>query len=252
MKKGLIDIVVFQQSIVVNGIEKRLSELDYKVNILNWDFYLKKNYSSYCDLFIIYMPDDIAESNARQSILIDICSMVSEKGFKMLSLGEMKYHSLLSQIVPEIDDHQWLDRPVDIAVLSDTIEKMLSGEINEAEKKNILIVDDDPSYAGMVREWIKNDYKVDVVTAGMQAIKFLLNKPVDMILLDYEMPVVDGPQVLQMLRQEETTMHIPVIFLTGVGTKEAVEQVLGLHPEGYLLKTTTRENLLAYLKKKLG
>ena len=103
----------------------------------------------------------------------------------------------------------------------------------------------------MVREWIKDSYKVDVVTAGMQAITFLTKKKVDMILLDYEMPIADGPQVLQMLRQEPSMAGIPVIFLTGNGTKEAVTRVMELKPEGYLLKSTTRENLLAFLKEKL-
>jgi CheY-like chemotaxis protein len=125
----------------------------------------------------------------------------------------------------------------------------------EDRKKRILIVDDDPSYAKMVREWIKDVYKVDVVTAGMQAISFLLKVPeddkVDLILLDYEMPVVDGPQVLQMLRQEEETANIPVIFLTGVSTKEGVQRVMALKPDGYLLKSTTREDLLSFLSCKL-
>ena len=86
----------------------------------------------------------------------------------------------------------------------------------------------------------------------MQAIKFLLKRPVDLILLDYEMPIVDGPQVLQMLRQEPATEHIPVIFLTGVGTKEAVQRVMSLKPDGYILKSTSRDNLLKYLYGKLG
>jgi CheY-like chemotaxis protein len=114
-------------------------------------------------------------------------------------------------------------------------------------KKHILIVDDDPSYAKMVREWIKDHYQVSIVTAGIQAITFLAKNPVDMILLDYEMPVVDGAQVLQMLRQEPSTQNIPVIFLTGVGDKEQVERVLRLRPTGYILKSTTKEKLLDYL-----
>ena len=74
----------------------------------------------------------------------------------------------------------------------------------------------------------------------------------DLILLDYEMPVVDGPQVLQMLRQEEETAHIPVLFLTGNGSREAVSRVMELKPDGYILKSTTRGDLLVNLHKKLG
>ena len=84
----------------------------------------------------------------------------------------------------------------------------------------------------------------------MQAITFLLKNEVDLILLYYEMPVVDGPQVLQMLRQEPATANIPVVFLTGIGTRESVARVMSLKPEGYILKSTTREDLLAFLDGK--
>ena len=103
----------------------------------------------------------------------------------------------------------------------------------------------------MVREWIKDHYKVDIVTAGLQAISFLMKNKVDLVLLDYEMPGVDGPKVLKMLRQEASTKDIHVIFLTGVGTKEEVARVMELRPDGYVLKSTTRDNLLAYIGKKL-
>ena len=89
----------------------------------------------------------------------------------------------------------------------------------------------------------------------MQAISFLLKVPekekVNLILLDYEMPIVDGPQVLQMLRQEPATANIPVVFLTGVGTREGVSRVMELKPDGYILKSTTRDDLLAFLDSKL-
>ena len=114
-------------------------------------------------------------------------------------------------------------------------------------QKSILIVDDDPAYAKMVREWIKDTYKISIVTAGMQAIKFLVKNKVDLILLDYEMPVVDGPQILEMLKSEPDTADIPVVFLTGIGTRESIERVKALKPSGYILKTTTRDELLEYI-----
>ena len=70
-------------------------------------------------------------------------------------------------------------------------------------------------------------------------------------MLDYEMPVVDGPQVFQMLRQEQSTKHIPVVFLTGVGTREGVERVMALKPDGYILKSTTRDSLLDSIRSVL-
>ena len=51
------------------------------------------------------------------------------------------------------------------------------------------------------------------------------------------MPVVDGKQVLEMIRSEHEFADIPVIFLTSKGDRESVMKVMALKPEGYLLKT---------------
>ena len=69
------------------------------------------------------------------------------------------------------------------------------------------------------------------------AIKYLSRDLPDLILLDYEMPIVDGKQVLEMIRAEMDFQSVPVIFLTSRNDKESVSSVLALKPEGYLLKT---------------
>jgi CheY-like chemotaxis protein len=74
------------------------------------------------------------------------------------------------------------------------------------------------------------------------------NKP-DLILLDYEMPVTSGPQVLEMIRSETKTDTIPVIFLTGKGDRESVLKVLALKPDGYLLKSMEKAALLKSLEE---
>jgi CheY-like chemotaxis protein len=136
--------------------------------------------------------------------------------------------------------------------LLNAVELGLEKETRKKEQKKILVVDDDGTMLRTIKSWLDGHYRVSMVNSGINAITFLAKNQVDLILLDYEMPVVDGPQVLQMFRQEEATAHIPVVFLTGNGTKEAVERVMSLKPDGYILKSTTRENLLGYLRKKLG
>ena len=74
------------------------------------------------------------------------------------------------------------------------------------------------------------------------------NKP-DLILLDYEMPVTSGPQVLEMIRSEMKVGSIPVIFLTGKGDRESVLKVLALKPDGYLLKSMEKAALLKSLEE---
>ena len=67
------------------------------------------------------------------------------------------------------------------------------------------------------------------------------------MLLDYEMPIANGPQVLEMLRADTETGQIPVMFLTGHGDKDSVLSVVGLSPADYLLKTIDKPSLLAKL-----
>ena len=245
-----VAIVAFQYSVVVKGIERKMTGA-YTVEIIE-DFSLIKAHAPRTDVFVIYLPEDVAEDTVKLEKLKHIVADINDAGGKMVLIGENRFHRELLSFVPVIKDKIWLDRPVEMEVLQPAIEKAFTGTGGNGAKKRVLIVDDDPSYAGMVREWIKDDYQADIVTAGVQAIKFLIKKSADLILLDYEMPVVDGPQVLQMLREEPETADIPVIFLTGIGTKEAVQRVMALKPDGYILKTTTREDLLKYLNGKLG
>ena len=63
------------------------------------------------------------------------------------------------------------------------------------------------------------------------------------------MPVTSGPQVLEMLRSEEETKNIPVMFLTGKSDKESVMAVVALKPEGYFLKTIGKGELMDKLEE---
>ena len=89
-----------------------------------------------------------------------------------------------------------------------------------------------------------------MANSGLQAIKWLGKNHADLILLDHEMPVTSGPQVLEMLRSDHETARIPVFFLTGKSDKASVMQVVNLKPEGYLLKSVMdRIELLEALEK---
>ena len=140
-------------------------------------------------------------------------------------------------------------RPLDNDEFFRSVLEQYTEEERKENKKTILVVDDDPTYLGLVRDWIKDHYKVAMANSGLQAIKWLGKNHADLILLDHEMPVTTGPQVLEMLRSEHETASIPVIFLTGKSDKASVMQVVDLKPEGYLLKSRMdRNELLDKLK----
>lgn len=103
-------------------------------------------------------------------------------------------------------------------------------------KRKILVVDDSVTVCRSITQMLEPDYEVAQADSGVAAIRTItLNRP-DLILLDYEMPVVNGKQTLQMLRWEKSFSDIPVIFLTGRSDPELVKELLALKPAGYLLK----------------
>ncbi len=241
-----IVVVAYHYSVVMKSIENKLQKMGFLVDTVEKPHEAPLHFEDVA-LFILHLSADIVGDKLKKQRLIDTCQQISDAGKNLIAVGEKKFQEEMLNAVPILNDYIWVNRPLDMEEFPKIVEQALNQGNLIAEHKHILIVDDDPAYAKMVREWIKNFYDVDIVTAGMQAITFLMKNKVDIILLDYEMPIVDGPQVLQMLRSEPTTENIPIIFLTGVSTREEVARVMSLKPAGYVLKSTTKEDLLKYL-----
>ena len=112
-----------------------------------------------------------------------------------------------------------------------------------SHKKKVLVVDDSDFMLKAMSDLLREDYEVLTAKSGMSAIRGItLDRP-DLILLDYEMPVCDGSQVLGMIRSEKEFADIPVIFLTSKVDKESVSKVIALKPEGYLSKSMPPETV---------
>ena len=197
-------------------------------------------------IVVLYLEEGEKPPETALHFLIDT---IEEKGLQMMIVGEQNDIDYIKTQVPSTMVYKNFSRPVDnqlfVETISDYFEKVESGDF----KKSILIVDDDTRYMALVREWLKSTYKVSMANSGLQAIKFLGKNKVDLILLDHEMPVTGGPQVLEMLRSEPETASIPVMFLTGKGDKESVMEVVALKPEGYFLKSIQKDELLEKLQE---
>lgn len=115
--------------------------------------------------------------------------------------------------------------------------------------RNILVVDDDKNVLKLLKTALDGQYNVSTMISGKMAEKFLETRSCDLILLDYEMPVENGPEVFRKIREIEAAKDIPIIFLTGVAEKEKIAEVLKLKPQGYLLKPIDMEKLLDVIEK---
>lgn len=115
----------------------------------------------------------------------------------------------------------------------------------KVEKKHILVVDDDRTVLKVVKSILENNYDVTSIINGTLVEKILATRKVDVIVLDYEMPIMTGVEVYRKIKQNPDTKNIPICFLTGVSERSKVEEIMALKPRGYLLKPINAEMLLA-------
>lgn len=112
-------------------------------------------------------------------------------------------------------------------------------ESKREKRKKVLVVDDSAVVRETVKKLLSEEYDVSTADSGVAAIRTIALDTPDLVLLDYEMPVCDGRQTLEMLRSDEVFANVPVIFLTGRKDTSSMISVMPLKPSGYILKTST-------------
>lgn len=86
---------------------------------------------------------------------------------------------------------------------------------SKSPKARVLIVDDEPINITLLREVLKSRYSVLAATTGQQAVSLAAsNPPPDLILLDINMPIMDGYDVLKTLKTSRRTHNIKIVFVT--------------------------------------
>ena len=163
------------------------------------------------------------------------CSMLFDTGAGYFAFCATSADSMRGKLAASIDHQNAMD----------TIKQYLIDEDAswKEQKKKILVVDDSEFMRSALVQLLGNDYKVLEAGSSISAIQSITMSRPDLVLLDYEMPVCDGRQTLEMIRSEEATANIPVMFLTGRGDRESVKKVMALKPEGYLLKMQPEEEI---------
>lgn len=132
-----------------------------------------------------------------------------------------------------------------------SLAQLQSGALDDDGRKKVLVVDDNANTLRSIKAMLEDRYNVTLANSGMKALTSIGKSRPDVILLDYEMPVCDGRQTLEMIRADEDMADIPVIFLTSVNDKEHIHAVIKLLPAGYLLKPAVPERLIETIEAAL-
>lgn len=117
--------------------------------------------------------------------------------------------------------------------------------------KKILVIDDDPMNLRMAYYILKKQsYEVVTAGSGDEGLKILDTTSVDLILLDIEMPEMDGLETFQCIMLEH--IEIPVIFLTASVDSKNIIEALRLGAVDYITKPFVPEDLLGRVSKVIG
>ena len=151
--------------------------------------------------------------------------------------------------------YTYLTLPADLDEIVKKCNELANRDPAQTKKgriKSVLIIDDSPVTLRYIKNQLKDFYNVLLATDGAMGVKKALESKPDLILLDYEMPGMDGRETFLNLKIDEETENIPVIFLTGVSDKKKVQEVLSMQPAGYMLKPVESEQLIEKVYSVIG
>ena len=230
------------QGIAPKGIEKNLKDCGFSVIPVPDSPDAIINHRFAADI-VLYYPTTGEDSHV--GITMNLLGELCQDDAKLLCLtGDM------NDIAAAMDSkgagrvsHTY-PRPVDPSVFMDDME-YYSGLLRDYHRmKTIFVVDDDPDYRSVIARWLTPHYSVSVFSGAREMIPGLQAAHPDLILLDYEMPDMDGHELMGKLRDDPETQMIPIIFLTGKNDRDHVFSILHYKPDGYLLKSLSKEALI--------
>ena len=228
---------------MMNAVMGNLSSAGYDVMSVAPDADYVRSYGMDHDIVVVFLGADLLK---HEDALRAAGEVGSAPNRLLVVIGSDDEVAYAKDFFPPKSINASFPKPLNLKRFLMQIDHLVK-DPHKREMPPILMVDDDPDYLKVVKGWIGRKYRVVIMTSGMQAITYLANNKPALILLDYSMPVVSGPQVLEMIRSEPRTAKIPVFFLTGKDDTESVARVLELKPNGYLLKSIGREEMLERL-----
>ncbi|MEX0982185.1 MAG: hybrid sensor histidine kinase/response regulator [Bacteroidales bacterium] len=125
-------------------------------------------------------------------------------------------------------------------------------ERSQSDSK-ILIVDDNPKNLQVLGKTLqKENYAIEFAISGPAALEWLKNEKFDLVLLDINMPGMDGFEVCSNIRSEPEFDHLPVIFLTADADKKSILKGFGMGAQDYVTKPFDSKELVMRVKTHLS
>lgn len=229
------------------GIEKNLTDNGFKVISVPDSPDVIINHRFDADI-VIYNPEihDDSHISLTMSLLGEVCQDDS----KILCLtGDSNDISDAMRSKGSFRVSRTYPRPVETREFMNDM-KYFSDLLAEFHRmKTVFVVDDDRDYLSLIESWLSPYVNVSCFDSGEDMLSGLSAVIPDLILLDYEMPEIDGFELMKKIRQDPDTCTIPIIFLTGKNDRDHVFSILHYKPDGYLLKSASKEMIIDSIER---
>lgn len=221
----------FKEKLLENNIES--IELKPTVNQLS-------NYKESVDGMVIFANEEIVQD---MTLMVFIKDMVIGDDIPLFIIGKPEEITIMENVFPANTVKGAFMRPIDIGAIVDNINKYLRFFKSE-NQKCILVVDDSGAALRSAKGMFEDKYHVMLANSATTAIMSMTVRKPDLVLMDYEMPVINGKQAYEMMRSEMRFSDVPVMFLTGRDDAMTVTSIMVLRPAAYLLKSSPAADIV--------
>ena len=236
-----------EKHIVTQAVENRLTEAGFRVIAIPSDIDAINKNRHNTDIFLCYLDYTSPKTEIVMHYLADLCRDEHK------SMCLIVDNATRAQ-VKKMGSSQWAAhiyvRPLDMNDVADDLTELADAHDEFRRRKTLLVVDDDSDFLMIMNYWLHTYYDVVGVTSGVEAVNYLQHHPLpDLILLDYRMPEMTGIEVLKQIKGLAEFREVPVIMLTGEENESLDMRIVQHRPDGYLLKTCRKSELLDALNR---
>lgn len=119
------------------------------------------------------------------------------------------------------------------------------GEVSsDVQRKKVLVIDDDPFTLDLLQKMLRSICNVVTATNGVDGIKLIQTSNIDLVLLDWMMPEMDGLSVLIDLMSNEKTKGVPVLFISSKTDQTSIDKALSVGAKDYISKPFHKKDLI--------
>lgn len=168
----------------------------------------------------------------------------------VLVTGKTDKHTILNSFVMGVDGY--LAKPVSKDNLVNKLQEVYQAKTTKHDKKTVLMIDDDMSYLKQLNNMLCDSYNIIMINSAKLALNYLMKNTPDVILLDYQMPLYNGANIMNMIQKNPDRKPVPVIILSGTLDRSSLQECYAYNPFAYLVKPVSKDTLIENIEKALA